>query len=721
MDVERWKEKLSLLDFERECSERFSGGSCWLCDDLEAWNTVLHPLQLNLTEQRQGVLCLSSQLYETTPDLDELDTPYDTTFFTVWLPRKHICVEQLKLTRAFPDFNESTIPDLTSPSNLQCISIQGNASFDWALLLNALGPIEQLEELEVNDLVVSVDLASTIAQIVLNSAHCIKVFELFVLFMHCTIADILMRNLPKCGELTELTFDAGLSSVGVRDFITLLRSTETLKKLYLSVQPNYGIDPTMEANQDENNEKLLRALGDLLRRNATLTELRYQGELLAIPGILNALEANTEVKRLTLDACDIDSQVHRRTFGTALMSTLTRNKRLSSLTIEDLGIDYIVAGPMSEGLKQNTTLECLDLTDCNVSFCALRELCSVFSVNRTLRSLKVGFCELEDTESRALAADLARMQCYGRLQIHWTHWDAPGLSCALLKRSLCPTKLHLDISLFSDESFSIICKAVASSVHLKELEVHFREVNSARVKSLCDALAENKSLKCISLYDKCDSQCSAAPVAQSLRFHKSVTQLEVYCRGMDEAAADMFASLLVTNESMWKFEINSTANVTPACVQVLNRALVGNRFITCGGLYIRFQVDSSFGSLGEPLQRILAHLRMAARFVLKKNTGKMFAEAFEHFRSKEQLLRCVMAASDMSEAEARVAEKAAELFVRRNYFHINRVVCHKVECYPGRGMQIDQLTNDCLLAIAKYLKVSDVVWSGPVGEAEKRQ
>ncbi|KAH9364727.1 hypothetical protein HPB48_021565 [Haemaphysalis longicornis] len=601
MDVERWKEKLSLLDFERECSEPVSKDSS----------------------------------YETTPDFDELDTPYDTTFFTVWLPRKHICVQQLKLTRAFPDFNEYTIPDLTSPSNLRCISILGNASFEWALLLNALGPIEQLEGLEVNDLVVSVDLASTIAELVLNCAHCIKVFELFVLFMHCTIADILMSNLPKCKELTELTFVAGLSSVGVRDFITLLRSTETLKKLYLSVQLNYG-----EANWDENNEKLLRTVGDLLRRNTTLTELRYQGELLAIPGILNALESNTEVKRLALDDCNIGSKVLRRTTGTALMSILRRNKGLSSLTIEGLEIDYIVAGPISEGLKQNTTLECLDLTDCTVSFSALRELCSVFSVNRTLRSLKVGPCELEDTESRELAADLARMQCYGRLQMHWTHWDAPGLSCALLKRSLCPTKRHLDISLFLDESFSIICKAVASSVHLKELEVHFREVNNTRVKSLCDALAENESLQRISLCATWNSQSSSALVAHSLRFHKSVTQLKVYCRGMDEAAADMFASLLLANESMWKFEITSMD-----------------------------KVGSPFGSLRAPLERNLAHLRMAARFVLKKNR-KMFAEAFEHFQSKEQLLRCVTVASDMNEAEARVAEKAAELFVRRNYFHI---------------------------------------------------
>ncbi|KAH9366617.1 hypothetical protein HPB48_016210 [Haemaphysalis longicornis] len=100
---------------------------------------------------------------------------------------------------------------------------------------------------------------------------------------------------------------------------------------------------------------------------------------------------------------------------------------------------------------------------------------------------------------------------------------------------------------------------------------------------------------------------------------------------------------------------------------------------------------------------------MAAHFVLRKNTEKLFAEAFKHFRSKEQLLRYVAQLSGLSEVEARVTEKAAGVFVQENYLRINRVVCHKVYCYPGRGMQIDQLPRECWLAIAKYPKVADVV------------
>lgn len=709
MNVEHWREKLSELDLECECSEPFSEDSCWLCDDLDAWNTVLHPLQLTLTEQRQGGLCLSSQYYETAADFDVLDTSYDTTFFTVWLPKKHPCIKQLGLTPDFPDFNEVTIPDdRTSPPNLQRISIYKNASFDWAVLLNALGPIEQLEELEINEVDMSDSLASTIAQLVFDSAHCIKVFDLGDFYMHCSTANILMSNIPKCEELKELTFDANLSSAGMRDFRTLLQSTETLEKLCLSVYPNWGIDPTMEIDHNENNEKLLSAVGDLLRRNTTLTELRYRGQLHLVTDILNALETNTALSFLTLDV-DMDSPEHGHAIGTALMSMLARNKGLCSLIIEDLAIDYDVAGPMSEGLQQNTTLECLDLSESTVSFSAHHALCNALSVNKTLCSLKIGSCEAEAAESKLLAADLARIQCYGRLQMQWNHWYVPGLSSALLEPSLCPSKLFLDTSQFSDESFSAICKAAAQSIHLKELEVHFRAANSTRIKSLCEALRENKSLKCITLYEDLASPGSAATAAQSLSFNKSVTQLEVHCKEVDNASADMFASLLRTNESIWKFEIKSRVRPTPACVHVLNRALVENQFITCGGLYVLFKMDSSFGSLGAALQRNLARLRMAARFVLRKNTGKVCAEAFEHFRSKEQLLRCVEAASGMSEKEARVAERAADLFVRKNYFVINRVVRHKVECHPGRGMQIDQLTYDCWLAIAKYLKVSDVV------------
>lgn len=712
MNVERWRQKLSALDLQRECLEPFSGDSCWLCDELEAWNCVLHPLQLNLTEQKRGVLCLSTQRYETTPGFDELDTPYHTTFFTVWLPKKHHCVEELRLTEDFPDFNVITVPyfDVRSPSNVQRISIDGYPTFDWSLLLDALGPIEQLQVLELSDPEVSGRMASSLARLLLNNAAFIKEFRLlYVSDMNCNMGDVLMCSISKCAQLTELTFDANLNSAGVRDFSTLLKSTETLEKLGVTVLPNFGSDPTMERNHDENNEKLLTAVGDLLRRNTTLTELRYRGRVCLVRDILDALETNTTLRSFTLKVCITDQSNYGRVIRAALTSMLARNQGLRSLIFKDFEMDYGVAGLMSEGLKQNTTLECLDLTDSTTSFLALQALCSAFSVNRTLQSLKVGSCEAGADERRALSAELARMQCYGRLCMHWSHWDAPGLSSALLEPLVCPSELLLDTSLFSDDSFLAICEAVVSSIHLKKLTVHFCQANSTHVKILRGALVGNKSLKCVCLHDDTYSMRHAAGVAQSFSFNEHVTQLEIHGGGMDETSACMLATVLLCNETIWRFQIESRLQLTPECMFVLNRAMVENQFITCGALFVCCVLNTSFGSLQNALQRNRTCLRKAADFVLRKSTSKLFAEAFEKFRSKEQLLHYVARASDMSLAEARAAERAVRVFVWENYMRINRVVCHVVECHPGKGTQIDQLPDDCWIAIAKYLKVSDVV------------
>lgn len=309
----------------------------------------------------------------------------------------------------------------------------------------------------------------------------------------------------------------------------------------------------------------------------------------------------------------------------------------------------------------------------------------------------------------ALSAELDRLKCHGRIQMAWNHWYTPGLSSALLDEpSRCPKVLHLNTLSFPGKSLSIVCSAVAASVHLEELEVMFCKASSGHVESVCEALRENKSLKSVTLREDSESLRAVATAAKCLIANEFVTVLELYCNSIDEASADMLALLLVENKSIWMLRISSWNKLVPACRETLSRAFVQNHFITV------LLSSSSWGeaynrAVREVLTRNYKHLRQAARFVVGKNREKVCAEAFEHFRSKDQLLRCATFMSGMSEAEERAAEKAAELFIERNYLFINRVVCHKVECHAGRGTQIDQLNSDCWLAIVKYLKVSDVI------------
>lgn len=710
MNVECWREKLAALDLVRECSVPTSEDSCWLCDDLEAWNRVLQPLKLHLYNTWHGVLNLRTRDYKVTAEFEELDTPYDTTFFTVWLPKKHHCVVEVNLNQNFQCFRAVSIPDSVarSPSHLRRISIDGDASFDWSLLLDALGPIEQLEELRLDEVMVSNSLASTVAQLLLANADSMKAFCLSVTSIPGSSADILMSGISKCGKLRELTFYANLGLAGAKDFAMLLRTTETLEKLSVIEQRSDGVPDDEEINYEKNNEEILTAVGDLLSRNSTLTELAYRTQQHLIVGILNILETNNVLRCLTITTTYMtDSTEHDHRVGTALKSMLTKNTVLRSLILEDFDINYDFAGPVSEGLQQNTTLECIDLYYSTLSFCALEAFCSVLGINRTLSSLKVGYHEGNFTERRALSAELAKTQCYGRLQMFWNHWDAPGLSAALLELSVCPTQLGLDTGIFTREAFSAVCNAVASSVRLKELKVHFRNTSTTRVDSLFDALCQNKSLEHVILHEDTNCEHFVGTAAASLHFNKSVAQLEAHCSSVDELSAMMIASLISSNESIWRLQLYSKVEVRPACKDIISSALVENQFIT---FCFPFSVchDDSFATVEEAQQRNFARLRQAARFVMRQNTDKVCAEAFEHFKFKPQLLTCLMNAASMTEAEAHAAVSSAVRFIGRNYLFINQVVCCKVECHAGEGTQIDQLNDDCWLAITKYLKVSDI-------------
>lgn len=710
MNVEYWKEKLAALDLVRACTAPTSEDSCWLCDDLKAWNSVLHPLQLHLSNDWHGVLCLSTQDYRAAAEFQQLDTPYNTTFFTVWLPKKHHCVVEVNLNRNFQCFSAVSIPDSVagSPSHLRRISIDGDASFDWALLLDALDPIEQLEKLELCELTMTNSLASKLAQLLSANAGSMKAFSLLVDSICGTSADILMSGISNCKELRELSFDASLVVAGPKNLAMLLRTTETLEKLSLIQQESDGVYDD-EVNYEKNNEEILTAVGDLLSRNTTLTEFTYRTEQHHIVGILNILETNNVLRCLTINSTyRTDSTDQDTIVGTAMKSMLAKNTGLRTLVLEDFDIDYHFAEPVSEGLEQNTALECLDLHYSTLSFSALQAFCCVLGVNRTLSLLKVGYYEADATERRALSEELARMQCYKRVQMWWDLWDAPGLSSALLELSLCPSQLSLDTAVFTEVAFSAVCKAVASSVCLEELRVSFRNADITHIASVYAALCQNKSLKYVILREDANSEYSVASAAVSLRLNKSVTRLEVHCSSVDEMSAMMFGYLILANESIWKLHMYSSVPLTPECNDIISSALVRNQYITSCFPFSNCH-DDRLSTVEEVLQQNFARLRQAARFVMGQNTDKVCAEAFEHLKFKPQLLRCVINAAGMTEVEAQAAVSSAALFIERNYLFINRVVCHKLECYAGEGTQIDQLTYDCWLAITKYLKVSDVI------------
>ncbi|KAH9364380.1 hypothetical protein HPB48_016255 [Haemaphysalis longicornis] len=396
MDVRDWKDALLRLDVNRECTAGTSDDCCWLCDCLPDWNCVLNALGLDLAEPQPGKLCLSTQVAEGTFDMG--NAPFSTADFIVWLPRKHWCIEALKLSAG--DLNCPTIlvPDSVAGRlpKLRSIAVTGRTnSKHWSVVLDALGPVEQLEELQVSGFIDD-DLALRLARLLVTSAGSMKRVDLSQGPAYSKELDMLMCGISKCRKLRELQFFASFDLTGLADFTSWLQEIETLEVLCIYDDFDYPSDPTfedtdMEIDSNENNGAMLAFVVDLLRKNMSLKELRYDFYWRSSLGnVFKTLETNTVLRCLEISLSDFENVHIDPRMGIVLNSMLVKNEALKSLTFENYTMSEGDAMLIAAGLCRNRTLEVFDVSSCNLDFWVIQVLCSTLKQNTTLHSLRLG-------------------------------------------------------------------------------------------------------------------------------------------------------------------------------------------------------------------------------------------------------------------------------------------------------------------------------------------
>lgn len=426
-----------------------------------------------------------------------------------------------------------------------------------------------------------------------------------------------------------------------------------------------------------------------MKTNATLTELRYwcQSDR-RIQDVLRAVENDNVLEHLAVKCGRLNSS-SRCVMEQGLLCVLLKNKKLSLLELGDCHISDEFGKVIARGLAGNKTLECLDVSECHVDFQAVQLLCGALTNNTC--SVKFGSSNASPLEREALARALNKNNLYGRVQLNWTDYDATGLSASLLQPPLRPIDLELNTGHLSGDSFTTVCQALSSSHGVGNLTVHLSRVTPHHVDSLCEALKKNVSLKSVTLVEgSVDERGSAVGAAMGLRSNLSVWHLVMECFLLDAAQAELLKSLMLENQRLNLIDLSvKLVEVNPYCMSILSEGMVGNRFINSFHVSpVAEGTDQT--AFNDALMRNSVRLNHAVRFVLRRNTGKMCAEAFELFEAQTSLDARVEMASGVSEGEAKTAVKAARHFLNDNYFIINQVVREKLECLPGQGTQIDQ-------------------------------
>lgn len=377
-----WILKLSRLDMDRECTARGSEDCCWLCDNLEEWNNVLNPLRLDLVEQQPGRLCLVTRVRENVTDALVFQNAH---FFTQWLPRKHRCVVAADLRKGHLHSFGVTLPASVAarPSNVSSVSITGNTQFGWIPVLDAVASRDRLESLVLSDVGVDEGFAAVVAKKISENARSLRRVSISKRGVPYRSADIIMRAVSNCTRLKELTFEPRLGLSARQDLTNVLKSTEFLEKLTVFCDC----------------EAIAAAIGDRLRANSSLTELRCKVSQSAFRGIVSALEGNSRLQHLGMIVLQYDLRLTERDTGAIFKSLLVKNKALRSLSFDGCDINTDGAQMIFEGLRQNSSLEHLEfLHFCVVDVQAVQTLCKSLNFNTTLRLLQFGLFEATTAE-----------------------------------------------------------------------------------------------------------------------------------------------------------------------------------------------------------------------------------------------------------------------------------------------------------------------------------
>ncbi|KAH7980840.1 hypothetical protein HPB49_019584 [Dermacentor silvarum] len=311
----------------------------------------------------------------------------------------------------------------------------------------------------------------------------------------------------------------------------------------------------------------------------------------------------------------------------------------------------------------------------------------------------------------ALADELTHSGSYSRICVPLAEPDLPGLTVILASVTACPQELDCsDIWHFKNALLISLFDAVATS-YVSSLRVIVPNDPGAKGVLFCKMLKKVGNLRCMDLVCR---ELFSRKVFRAVALNSSIDRLiisivdPVYLR-----TAEALSYMLAHNESLTEVSVYTAKNCFgESAARGIARALSQNRRITHLSLPFTFRTDSSDSfAILEALRNNHRDLHRAIHFAIHPTADRLCAEAFELLCGSPVFGRQLVAVGGAPQAEVTRILNSARNYLLDNYLVIAGVVRQNVvRCHPSSAAtQADALTNDCSRAIARYLKVSDVI------------
>nr|XP_054924640.1 uncharacterized protein LOC129383796 [Dermacentor andersoni] len=677
------------LDFDRACEYDDSHADCWLFHDLDRWSKVLHPVSFELVETEPAKLAIrSTRTRRRQLGADEL---YDAAYVFCWLPKTHRCVQRIMMEDpgALLYGPASTLALALGRSvNVQHLQLRGadKKAYCQEELCEGLAGLGQLKSFEFSRFTINASMSRSIANLLRRNASHLIAVSFSDNDMPQESVKCLLRALQSCRLLGELSIvGSKISRESVNSIARLLRVAKSLTKLTLD-----------QALDDVN----LFTLAEALKDNTSLLELHICQCDTGFELLFKALITNKTLKHLDLNGCNI-SDSNAESLATALRS----NVGLTKLELKGTYLDADSMVTLANKLKENSALELLDLRRNTVTVRAVNTFCSMLQNNKTLKSVLFSEVQATQLERSTLSFAMAQAEGYSRIQMPWAEPDLPPLSAAVALGSKSLTELDLsDASELSEMSICALLQNLATNEYVRTVTVDLGDRKQVAV-ALCCVLALNQTIQNL----KIRTHGLLGMVAKALATNTTVSQVYLESYKVSLRSLKSIAFMLTKNTAITNLKLNIGDSMRTKRLAILSRALVENQSIVDLTLTTMTNANHVSSRMFTSIQRNTSLLNMAVRFLTLQRLDRQAAVAFEALSEKASLVPQLMKVTKQTEAEAKKAVRSAKRYIQSNYFQLAGIVRESVVFHLGMGREIRALNYGCLSAIARYLKLSDVV------------
>ena len=268
------------------------------------------------------------------------------------------------------------------------------------------------------------------------------------------------------------------------------------------------------------------------------------------------LKENTTLQQLNISGNSIGQGG-----ATALAEMLKENTTLQQLNISGNSIGQGGATALAEMLKENTTLQQLDVSINSIGQGGATALAEMLKENTTLQQLDVSINSIGQGGATALAEMLKENTTLQQLDVSMNSIGQGGATALaeMLKENTTLQQLNISGNSIGQGGATALAEMLKENTTLQQLDVRNTSIGQGGATALAEMLKENTTLQQLNVSINSIGQGGATALAEMLKENTTLQQLDVSGNSIGQGGATALAEMLKENTTLQQLKVRGNS------------------------------------------------------------------------------------------------------------------------------------------------------------------